>query len=85
MAKLFCIQCHTVAKPGTKVSGSIIIEIFLWCMFFIPGFIYSVWRGTTRKKCCRCCKSINTLIPVGSPAADTFLRDAEIEIKGLYD
>ncbi len=62
MSEMVCTTCHTVGRTSTQVKGSFLIEIVLWCFFFIPGIIYSIWRLTTKQKVCGAC---------GSPAVVT--------------
>jgi hypothetical protein len=67
MAKpMMCADCGTVGKPKRDMKGSILIELFLWCMILLPGLIYSIWRFTTVGKACRSCNSRNLIQP-GSP------------------
>jgi hypothetical protein len=49
---------------GYKVysKGSIFIELVLWCFFLIPGFIYSVWRMTSKYNGCPDCGNKNIVI-----------------------
>lgn len=50
------------------MSGSGFLEIVLWFCFLIPGLIYSLWRGSSRKYVCPSCSSAG-LIPSDSPVA----------------
>ena len=75
MAKnLLCVSCGNVDRPKTITQGSIIVEIILWACFLFPGFIYSVWRMTSKKKCCRFCRS-QEVIPMDSPRAKILLKE----------
>jgi hypothetical protein len=66
MAQLICSSCGTVGTPKTVTKGSILIELFLWLCFLLPGFIYSLWRLTTKHKACRACGA-SSLVPLDSP------------------
>jgi hypothetical protein len=66
MKQLICSHCGTVGTAKTTTSGSILIELVLWCCFIVPGIIYSLWRLTTRRKVCRACSAPN-MIPLDSP------------------
>ena len=70
MAKgLVCTRCGTTTpRPKTFTKGSIIVELFLWLMFLLPGLLYSVWRLSTRYRGCPACGSPE-LIPADSPRA----------------
>jgi hypothetical protein len=67
MAKpMICVDCGTQGKAKRDMKGSILIELFLWCLFLLPGLIYSIWRFTTVGRACRSCGSRN-LIALDSP------------------
>lgn len=66
---LYCTACGSLfdrAKQHTK--GSLFLEIVTWCLFLLPGIIYSIWRLTTRRKVCPQCGAEN-IIPANSPKA----------------
>ena len=73
MSHLICTQCGTAGRPQTKTQGSLIVELFLWVCFIVPGVLYSLWRLTTRAKCCRACGSTN-LVPLDSPVGRNLQR-----------
>lgn len=58
----YCLNCDSYMDSKTAVKGSVIIELFLWLCFIVPGIIYSLWRSTSRYKACTICRSGN-LIP----------------------
>jgi hypothetical protein len=66
--EMYCVNCGTRGRPKTITKGSIIIEVFLWLMFLLPGLIYSIWRHASRYKGCPKCKAPN-MIPLDSPKA----------------
>lgn len=63
---LICTACGYVGKPKKVTKGSILIELFLWLFFLIPGLIYSIWRLASRYEACPSCKG-QSMIPVDSP------------------
>lgn len=67
-----CQQCLSFARGRRKTRGSFLMEVVLWLLFCVPGFIYSIWRVTTRYKVCEICQS-TALIPVSTPAAQELL------------
>jgi hypothetical protein len=67
MGQMVCTTCHTIGRTSTKVQGSFLIEIVLWCFFLVPGIIYSIWRATSTQKVCGACGS-QQIVPVGSVA-----------------
>lgn len=78
MAKeMLCVDCYTRDKPKLHTKGSIIIEIFLWILFIVPGLIYSIWRHASRHMVCRKCGSTH-IIPLNSPRADQLIRDGHV-------
>jgi hypothetical protein len=55
-----CPVCNYRGKAKNKTKGSFIMEVVLWCLFIVPGFIYSVWRLTSKVDVCPRCG--NTLL-----------------------
>jgi len=70
--KYICDKCHVATDGKRQMDGSMLMEFILWCVFIIPGIIYSMWRHTTVKKGCHECGS-KELIPVNSPKAKKIL------------
>lgn len=66
--EMYCPQCGTTAVPKSYTPGSILVELFLWLCFLIPGLIYSLWRMVARRKVCRACGNAG-IIPTNSPMA----------------
>ena len=58
-----CTTCGHIGQPKTLTRGNLLIEIILWCMIFVPGLIYTIWRHSTRYKACPKCRNA-TMIPV---------------------
>jgi hypothetical protein len=69
----FCTSCHIVCRPKKLTQGSFLMEICLWCLFFIPGFIYTLWRLTSKRLVCPACHS-TAIIQACSPAASQFVQ-----------
>lgn len=69
-----CKSCGTAGEPKTVTPGSILIEIFLWLMFLLPGVVYSVWRLTARHRACRSCGGAE-LVPLDSPIGRRLLSE----------
>jgi hypothetical protein len=53
-----CKACWLVASPKIITKGSSLNEVLLWCLFIIPGILYSVWRFITKEKVCPECSSL---------------------------
>lgn len=66
MTTMICTNCGATGKPKRFTRGSFLIELFLWLCLIVPGFIYSMWRLTTRRDVCPKCGSHN-LAPLDSP------------------
>lgn len=69
-----CSSCGHVGNPKKVVKGSILIELFLWLCFLLPGLFYSIWRLTSKHMACPECGSQN-MIPISSPMGQKLLRD----------
>ncbi len=52
-----CPNCGYLGKPKNYTQGSFLIELALWCIFLVPGLIYSIWRLSSRKSGCPNCKA----------------------------
>jgi len=65
---VYCRDCATVARPRKDTPGSFLLEVVLWLCFLVPGFIYSVWRLTSKRRVCTTCGS-RAIIPADAPAA----------------
>lgn len=75
MAQQFiCTTCGTVGNPKKIIKGNILLEVFLWLFFIVPGIIYSIWRSATKYDGCSVCKS-KLIIPVSSPAGQKLLAE----------
>jgi uncharacterized membrane protein YqaE (UPF0057 family) len=61
-----CTSCGYMGRPKKITKGNFIIELILWCLFIIPGLIYSIWRLTAKYNVCPQCKHA-TMIPESSP------------------
>jgi hypothetical protein len=46
--------------------GSFAVELGLWLLFCAPGVIYSLWRLTSKRKCCPSCNS-EAIVRADSP------------------
>jgi len=69
-----CRACWLVATPKIITKGSTFIEVVLWCLFLIPGILYSVWRYITKEKVCPGCFSLG-VSPIDSLMGLKFFDD----------
>lgn len=68
-----CIRCLDKVEPKKEVRGYFLMEIALWLLFILPGFIYSIWRVIGgREEICPKCGGKN-FVPLDSPAAKSLL------------
>jgi len=63
-----CLRCGTVEDLAYYDAGSTVLELFLWCVALLPGFIYHLWRNSNSYYACSCCGSTD-LVPEDSPRA----------------
>lgn len=73
MKSIVCTNCGHQGQSKTITQGSFVMEIFLWLCFLAPGFIYSVWRLTSKFQGCPICQS-RSVIPSDSPNAQKFIN-----------
>lgn len=55
MTMIKCPNCKYEGKGKKFVKGSTIVELFLWLTFIVPGFIYSLWRLSSKYWGCPQC------------------------------
>ena len=72
--ELVCTACGHVGTTKTITKGHFALEVVLWLCFLVPGFIYSVWRHTSRYEACPVCGNQN-LLPKTAPMAQKFLKE----------
>lgn len=77
--KLLCTTCGHIGEPKRITKGHFFLELVLWLCFLVPGFIYSIWRLTSRHDGCEMCGAA-TLIPTNSPmAARVFAATGQVQ------
>jgi hypothetical protein len=69
-----CKNCGYIGEAKRTVSGSFLMECLLWCLFIVPGIIYSMSRYAKKVLLCPECKTEN-LIPTSSPMGQKLVRD----------
>jgi hypothetical protein len=65
MSKI-CSNCGSLNSDTTKEDGSTLITIILLICYIIPGIIYFLWRGSTKRIICKNCKN-STIIDAKTP------------------
>jgi hypothetical protein len=74
MARKICAACGHLGNPHLLTKGSLLMEVFLWCLFIIPGLIYSIWRHASRAYVCEACHADEPL-PIDSPRGRRLVDD----------
>src|ERR1700688_1546283 len=69
----YCTACGCIDFPVFRQEGVPWIEVLLWLTFIIPGIIYTIWRGSTRRWACPMCGN-SSMIPLDSPRAKAALE-----------
>jgi hypothetical protein len=50
-----CTNCNNLTLGRKHTPGKLWIEVILWLMFLLPGFLYSLWRLSGRRRVCDNC------------------------------
>jgi hypothetical protein len=50
-----CTNCNELTLGKKFTPGKFWIEVILWLLFLLPGFLYSLWRLSGRKLVCDKC------------------------------
>jgi uncharacterized OB-fold protein len=69
-----CPVCGYKGKAILKLKGKTSVEIFLWVLFIVPGFVYSVWRNAGASYGCPQCFS-DTMVPMYSPEGQKIVEN----------
>ena len=64
----FCPSCDSFTSGKKETRGHFALEVLLWLCFLLPGFIYSIWRLSSKHMTCSQCGASN-LIAFNSPKA----------------
>jgi len=70
---IHCSQCGTEAEPIVVRKGNMRTQIILWFAFILPGFLYSLWRESSKRNLCSVCGStdVHSVCPLGDRAGDS--------------
>jgi hypothetical protein len=68
-----CEHCGYVGFPGRVTPGSFLIELAAWCLFIVPGILYSMWRISARYDACKKCGAPN-MIPIDTPRGKQLVK-----------
>jgi len=75
-ATKICPVCGYKGKAVLKLKGHVSVEIILWILLIIPGFIYSMWRHSSPRYGCPRCIS-DTMIPICTPEGQKITKEFE--------
>lgn len=64
----FCPSCDSFTNGKKETRGHFALEVLLWLCVLLPGFIYSIWRLSSKHMICSQCGASN-LIAFNSPKA----------------
>lgn len=53
--KYVCLECGCQRDPIDAKRGLLVIEIFMWLLYILPGVIYSIWRRVRKQQVCPNC------------------------------
>jgi len=70
-----CTMCGRPGRPKRFISGNILLEIFLWCLFLLPGLIYSIWRHMSTFYGCPDCGT-PTMVRSDSPVGKKLMAES---------
>lgn len=55
--KYICMECGCQREPIVAKRGLLIVEIFMWLCYIVPGVIYSLWRRVRKQLLCPNCRA----------------------------
>ncbi len=61
-----CERCGGIGRPVETKRGDGVLEVLLWLVLLMPGFIYSLWRANSKRWVCAFCAA-DALVPRNSP------------------
>lgn len=78
-----CANCGSVCRPVRLTKGHFGMELILWLTFLIPGFLYSIWRLTTRYWACPHCR-VPDPVPLNTPRGRKLLTSGDFSAKSVW-
>lgn len=61
-----CTTCGFFGRPRWELAGEAWLEVLLWLVFLLPGFLYTVYRHVKKSQRCPSCGG-TALVPPASP------------------
>jgi len=71
--KYVCMECGCQRDPIDAKRGLLVIEIFMWLLYILPGVIYSIWRRVRKQQICPNCQNPSIEL-TSSPRAVGMMR-----------
>ncbi|MDH5762415.1 MAG: hypothetical protein OEZ51_05490 [Nitrospinota bacterium] len=66
--KYVCMECGCQRDPIDAKRGLLVIEIFMWLLYILPGVIYSIWRRVRKQQICPNCRNPSVVLTSSSRA-----------------
>ena len=66
--KYLCLECGCQREPVMANRGMLIIELFMWLLYILPGVIYSIWRRVRKQEICPNCRTPSVVLTSSSRA-----------------
>jgi len=71
--KYICMECGCQRDPVEAKRGLLVIEVFMWLLYIVPGVIYSIWRRVRKQQVCPNCLNPSVVL-TSSPRAMGMMR-----------
>ncbi len=66
--KYICMECGCQRDPVKAKRGLLVVEIFMWLLYIVPGVIYSIWRRVRKHEICSKCRMPSIVLTSSSRA-----------------
>jgi hypothetical protein len=63
-----CMECGCQRDPIDAKRGLLVIEVFMWLLYIVPGIIYSIWRRVRKHQVCPNCLNPSVVLTSSSRA-----------------
>ena len=68
--KYLCTECGCQRDPINAKRGLLVIEIFMWLLYILPGVIYSIWRRVRTLQVCPKCRNPSIILTSSTRAME---------------
>ncbi len=66
--KYLCMECGCQRDPIQAKRGFLVVELFMWLLYILPGVIYSIWRRVRTQQICSNCRTPSIVLTSSSRA-----------------